>query len=303
VPLIGGGPRFQDYLLASEAIDGRMLTITEVSEAGTVPELMALNESNRPILLIDGEELQGAKQNRILNTSVLLPPKSKTRIPVSCVEEGRWSPVSREFKSGHYSPSSLRQRKSHDVHLSLKTRGRPDSNQGAVWDSVSRHVESSAARAPSRAMSDAVAARGESLVRYRSALPYPVAACGVIAAICGRFVAMDAFDSPSTLRAIWDRLVASYAMDAEVTRDQAEKPYSATAAKFLLEKMAEQHCEAFSAVGSGADLRFETEVLTGQALLSGHLLLHLSAFPAEPGPSRGDRSNSRIGPPSRRRRR
>ena len=108
VPLRGEGhrQRFQNYLLASEAIDADVLTITEVDEAGTVPELLAVNNGDRPVLLIDGEELQGAKQNRILNTSVLLPPKSKTRIPVSCVEEGRWSHTSRTFKAGNYAPSS-----------------------------------------------------------------------------------------------------------------------------------------------------------------------------------------------------
>jgi hypothetical protein len=111
VPLRGEGhqARFQDYLLASEAIDAGVLTVTEVDEAGTVPELLAVNDADRPILLIDGEELQGAKQNRIVNTSVLLPPKSKKRIPVSCVEEGRWSQVSPTLRAGNYAPSSLRQ--------------------------------------------------------------------------------------------------------------------------------------------------------------------------------------------------
>lgn len=69
--------RFQSYLLASEAIDVGVLTVTEVDESGTVPELLAINDADQPILLIDGEELQGAKQNRILNTSVLMPLKSK----------------------------------------------------------------------------------------------------------------------------------------------------------------------------------------------------------------------------------
>jgi hypothetical protein len=301
VPLIGGGPRFQGYLLASEAIDAKLLTITEVSEAGTVSELLAVNEADRPILLIDGEELQGAKQNRILNTSVLLPPKSKTRIPVSCVEEGRWSHVSREFKSGSYSPSSLRQRKSQDVHYSLRTRGRAESDQGAVWDSVSRHIDSSAARAPSRAMSDAVVARGESLDRYQAALPYPAAACGVVAAVRGRFIALDAFDSPSTLEAIWGRLVASYAMDAEVAKDQAEKTFTAKAAEMVLEHVGDQKVVQFAIVGFGQDLRFETVDLHGQCLSAEDHLLHMSVFPRDGDLAARDRHAARIVPPSRRR--
>ena len=303
VPLQGAGhqARFQDYLLASEAIDAGVLTVTEVDESGTVPELLAVNDADRPILLIDGEELQGAKQNRILNTSVLLPPKSKTRIPVSCVEEGRWSHVSPTFKAGNYAPSSLRQRKSRDVQRSLRARGRAESDQGAVWESVSAHIDARAAKSPTRAMSDAMATLGDVVGRYHEALPYPSATCGVVAAVCGRFVALDAFDSPSTLEAVWGRLVASYAMDAEASPDETQKSFNAKAASVLVEHLAEQSCEAFGAVGLGEDMRFEATDLIGQGLrVDGHLL-HLSVFPPTIDAGRRSASGLRIQPPSSRR--
>ena len=304
VPLRGEGrqQRFQDYLLASEAMDAGVLTVTEVDESGTVPELLAVNEADRPVLLIDGEELQGAKQNRILNTSVLLPAKSKTRIPVSCVEEGRWSHTSRTFKSGNYAPSSLRQRKSRDVQYSLRAGGRAESDQGAIWDSVAEHIDACAAAAPTRAMSDAMAALGEVLGRYHEALPYPSGTCGVVAAVCGRFVAADAFDSPSTLEAVWGRLVASYAMDAKAAKDQAGKTFTAKAAEVLLEHVADQQCQAFNAVGLGHDLRFEAADLLGQGLqVEGHLL-HLSVFPPMTDRPCGAQLGPGISPPSQRRR-
>lgn len=305
VPLRGAGhqPRFQEYLLASEAIDTGVLTVTEVDESGTVPELLAVNNADRPVLLLDGEELQGAKQNRILNTSVLLPPKSKTQIPVSCVEEGRWSHVSPTFKAGNYAPSSLRQRKSRDVQHSLRARGRAESDQGAVWDSVAEHIDACAAPAPTRAMSDAMATLAEVLGRYHEALPYPSGACGVVAAVCGRFVAMDAFDSPSTLETIWGRLVASYAMDAEAVTDHAPKTFTAKAAGVLLEHVAEQQCQAFDAVGLGEDLRFEADDVLGQGLRVEGYLLHLSVFPPIVNGAHEFGPNLRIQPPSSRRRR
>jgi len=300
VPLRGEGhqARFQDYLLASEAIDAGVLTVTEVDESGTVPELLAVNDADRPILLIDGEELQGAKQNRILNTSVLLPLKSKTRIPVSCVEEGRWSHVSPTFKAGNYAPSSLRQRKSRDVQHSLRARGRAESDQGAVWDSVAEHIQARAAQSPTRAMSDALATLADVLGRYHDALPYPSAACGVVAAVCGQFVAMDAFDSPSTLEAIWGRLVASYAMDAEATPEKPQKAFTANAAGVLVEHVAEQSCQAFSAVGLGDDLRFEAANALGQGLAVEDHLLHLSVFPPTTPRRVQSLCGGRISPPS-----
>jgi hypothetical protein len=300
VPLRGEGhqPRFQDYLLASEAIDAGVLTVTEVDESGTVSELLAVNDAERPVLLIDGEELQGVKQNRILNTSVLLPPRSKTRIPVSCVEEGRWSHASPTFRAGNYAPSSLRQRKSRDVQHSLRARGRAESDQGGVWDSVAAHIEVRAAKSPTLAMSDAMATLGEVVGRYHEALPYPSAACGVVAAVCGRFVAMDAFDSPSTLEAIWGRLVASYAMDAEATPGKTQKSFTAKAAGVLVERVAEQSCQAFNAVGLGDDLRFEAPDVLGQALQADGHLLHLSVFPPSGTQRSQNGSGPRITPPS-----
>lgn len=303
VPLRGEGhqQRFQDYMLACEAIEAKLLKITEVDESGTVPELLAVNDAERPVLLIDGEELQGAKQNRILNTSVLLQAKSETRIPVSCVEEGRWSHVSPTFKAGNYAPSSLRQRKSRDVQHSLRARGRAESDQGAVWDSVAEHIDACAAEAPTRALSDAMATLADILGRYHDALPYPSAACGVVAAVCGRFLAMDAFDSPSTLEAIWGRLVASYAMDAEATPGKTQKSFTAKAAGILVEHVAEQQAQRLSTVGIGHELRFETDSLLGQCLCTEGQLVHLSVFPPEHPSTSAASHRLLMRPPSERR--
>src|ERR687885_1886196 len=85
-----------EYLTLEQAIP-LGFAVTEVDAAGSVPELLARNPLEDAVLLYDGEELVGAKQNRILNVSVLVAGRSETRIPVSCVEEGRWSARSTAF--------------------------------------------------------------------------------------------------------------------------------------------------------------------------------------------------------------
>jgi hypothetical protein len=92
---------------------------------------------------------------------------------------------------------------------------------------------------------------------------------------------MDAFDSPSTLEAVWGRLVASYAMDAGTTPDKTQKSFTAKAAGVLVERVAEQSCQAFNAVGLGNDLRFEAAEVLGQCLLAEDCMVHLSVFPRE----------------------
>ena len=64
-----------------------------------MPELSFENPSAEKILLVDGDELVGAKQNRILNLTILVGAGQKVVIPVSCVEQGRWRYRTAEFAS------------------------------------------------------------------------------------------------------------------------------------------------------------------------------------------------------------
>ena len=109
-----------DYLLSDEAIQAGSVTVQEVSEGGSVPDLLVENSGDIRVLFLEGEELVGAKQNRILNTSVLLPARSKIKIPVSCVERGRWAYKSKHFGSGgRHSSSKLRHTLKSSVSESL----------------------------------------------------------------------------------------------------------------------------------------------------------------------------------------
>jgi hypothetical protein len=72
------------YRTLGEALGTWDIAVTEGSADGSVPELLVVNRANQPVLLIDGEELAGAKQNRMLNTSILIKEVSETQIPVSC---------------------------------------------------------------------------------------------------------------------------------------------------------------------------------------------------------------------------
>ena len=80
-----------DYLTLDEALSQNLIEVVEVDQHGSVPELRVINKSDKMVLILDGEELVGAKQNRIINTTILIPANETVKIPVSCVEEGRWS--------------------------------------------------------------------------------------------------------------------------------------------------------------------------------------------------------------------
>ena len=97
-PLLRPEPFARDYLTLDEALAAHSAVITEISEGGSVPNLLFRNKGEQAVFLLDGEELVGAKQNRILNITILAPGKKDTIIPVSCVEAGRWSHNSPDFR-------------------------------------------------------------------------------------------------------------------------------------------------------------------------------------------------------------
>ena len=279
VPLGGEGHGRLDYILAADAIAAGQLTVSEVSAGGSVPELLVASSSEKMILLLDGEELVGAKQNRILNTTVLLPAKAQTKIPVSCVEQGRWHSVSTQFQPGSYSPAKLRARKSRDVTRNLRAEGAARSDQGAVWAEVEQNMAALGAASPTMAMHDAIEHRQDSIGSYLDALKYPAGARGVAVAINGRFAAMDLFDKPNTLVRIWTRLLTGYAIDAIGQPTSGSKTFSAKATETLLEHVGEIPCSLSPTVGVGQDWRFEAPDIVGQALVADAVCVHVGVFP------------------------
>ncbi len=153
------------YITLDEALP-QGLRIVETSESGSVPELAVENPLAERVLLYDGEELVGAKQNRILNVSVLVDARSKLTIPVSCVEQGRWSRVSASFASGtHISHSELRRRKAEMQAAQPLARGVA---QSEVWEAVHEKALRMSVDSPTGASSDIYRSHRRSSARSRA---------------------------------------------------------------------------------------------------------------------------------------
>jgi hypothetical protein len=93
-----------EYIGLDEAV-ARGLEILEVDEHGVVEELHVKNSLEKLVLLKEGEELVGAKQNRIVEWTILAEAHSKLTVPVHCVERGRWAYRSRRFAPAHHAAS------------------------------------------------------------------------------------------------------------------------------------------------------------------------------------------------------
>jgi hypothetical protein len=257
-PLFADSTGHVEYRIAEEALAGGSATVEEISEAGSVPELVVENRGDSRILFLEGEELKGAKQNRILNTSVLVAAHSKLKVPVSCVEQGRWRYSGRHFQSsGHHSPSKLRRAVKASVSESLKAREGHRSDQGEVWQEVAALHSLMEVDSQTAAMSDAFDTYEDRIADYRAQLKYVPGARGLAAAIGSRIVSMDFFDKPETCERVWDRLLSGMVFDAiEAVRDD-HTPSPADVER-LLAAAGDLDWQPVEAIGEGTECRAES---------------------------------------------
>lgn len=302
-PLLGDDLRSTPYLLLDAALDAGVLTIEEKGAGGTVPELILTNRGRDRVLLLDGEELVGAKQNRIINTSVLVEAGSTLSLPVTCVEAGRWHSQSAQFASGgsHYNARG-RQKKVAEVSASLEQSGRASADQSRVWSDIGHKLERMAVPSETNALHAVTERFGADLRDYQAALAAPSAhQVGAAFALGRDLVGLDLFDSAATLSALLPKLVASYSLDAlEETATDAPPPVSVVEA--WLQTLSQAEARTHPAVGLGEDVRLSTPKFSGAALQFAGAALHLSAFQTVgTGQSQASRP-SRLARPAQRRR-
>ncbi len=269
-----------DYLLSDEAIAAGSVAVEEVSEGGSVPNLLVENKGDSRVLFLEGEELRGAKQNRVLNTSVLVAAKSKINIPVSCVEQGRWRYRSRQFgHGGSHSSSKLRRYLKSSVAQSLKEGRGHTSDQMAVWGEVSRQMAAMGSSSETAAMSDTYENYKARLEEFRAQLGYVEGASGVAVAVGQQVVALDLFDKPATCRKVWDRLLTGAVMEA-VEVGKSDEQAGLGDVQALVTRLRGMAWEPAPAVGEGEEYRSEAGEAHASALLVEGSVVHGSVVVA-----------------------
>lgn len=278
-PLLAPEARSPGYVLLAEALRRKLAHVTEVTEGGSVPELLLDNPSDAKILLLDGDELVGALQNRVLNVSILVGARTRTKIPVSCVERGRWRPVSREFASeDRMMFSRARADKMAQVTRSLVNRGERHADQGAVWDAVARKAAALGARSRSEAMKDTYAHVDAELAAFRAAYHPAARQVGAVFAIRGHATGLELFDAPATFAATLGKLVASYALDAIEHDPRPGRLVNPQIARDFLRRTASLRVQEVPAAGEGRELRLDGPGLAGLALVADGRVVHLSVL-------------------------
>lgn len=271
------------YLTLSEALRDGILRVTEINASGSVPKLKVTNSSDSLVLLLDGEELTGAKQNRVLNTSVLLAARSETVIPVSCTEAGRWAYTSAAFEeSGNIMPGKLRANRARAVSSSLDSIQEFRSDQSAVWNGIDRMAEAAAVESPTSSMADIYEAKQKELDDYLDAFSCVPNQKGLLVFVKGSVAGFDILSSSAAYEILHSKFVKSYVMDALLQKHKSRvKAKLGNASEFLdaLQSCADKR---FKSAGLGWDHRFEGSTIVGSSLVNNDTVVHAAFFKVDP---------------------
>jgi hypothetical protein len=238
------------------------------------------------VLVLFGEEIRGAKQNRIANASFLVAPKTRVVIDVSCVEHGRWrrSGPERFRATGEVLSHSIRRKMSPHVAASRSRGGDFSADQREVWDEVGRRVQFSGANSPTGAYEDYLSTRAIDLDEVSAAF-HPVGGqVGFVAAIGDEIVGLEAIGRPEVFARAFSGLLRAYAIDAiDALLARGDARRAAAAQRFdtpeaLLDALRLAQATAGPSLGLGSDLRIDDRGVRGCALVAEEVV-HVTAFP------------------------
>jgi hypothetical protein len=221
----------------------------------SVNQLVLINHSKRPLLLLAGELVSGGKQDRIIaKDRIVAPFGDPLPLDVFCVEHGRWSAGS-EFNAAKTI-----------VHPSVRENAAIHQKQADVWAAVtggsnvsadasspaaapvvtSREItETVTVEAPTQSYTkiyesrrvgssvDAVVAEVQRRFRRETSGLKGERVVGVVVAYGGEVAWSDIFASSELFDAYWNKLLRSYAVEAVARPSLREKASTGDAREFL----------------------------------------------------------------------
>jgi len=279
--------------------DGRPVYIPQTTGAA-VNQLVLVNRSKRPLLLLAGELVSGGKQDRIIGKDRIVPVGAPPLpLDVFCVEHGRWTGSS-QFAAAQTI-----------VHPSVRERAAVDQKQTEVWSAVrSGTTAPASAGAPGpmiseRRLQSAIAdnAHTEAYEKIYQSSAIGVSiddfvaeverrfgratadlkgerVVGVIVAYGGEVAWSDIFASGELFDRYWRKLLRSYAVEALARSTVRATVSRENAGEFLRRLNGRETTETepgvyrWSEISEGHLAEIELEALQPKPMKLHRLLLH-----------------------------
>ena len=267
-----------DLMSLEIGLDMGLVEISEISEGGNVGEVKVINRAVTPLLLLDGEEIIGSKQNRIVNTTIIIPANSEKIIPVSCTESGRWKYNSTKFHySNHMATSRVRRDKLNSVSNSLRESNSFISNQSEVWNNIKKTEEDLRLNNKTCALHDSYNKKSSDIDDYKKSFMLHDNQNGLIVYVNGKLVGFEIIYNSTRYKEYHNKLIESYILDAISKQNEEYEKVNFNEEEFI-KIIKELRCEKFDGVGLGLDYRLENDNLTGSAMVYKNNLINASFF-------------------------
>lgn len=250
---------------------GLNLGLAEVKECehSTVNTVMVTNNAVTPLILIDGEEILGAKQNRIVNNTALIAPKTTQPIPVSCTEHGRWEHTS-EFKQSDYIANYNTR-----IVKEVSTRGSGNS-QKAIWNSINCLEDENSFKSPTSAMSESYDNLKVNHDEFLKAFKIVDGQCGVLVIQNGEIKGFEIFYNPQIYSEYHEKILRSYLIDNKV--ENTTFPINADAAKGVIDDALNSPFDKKESCGMEEKFEFENDYGLGSLYSFEDEVIHFSYF-------------------------
>ncbi len=269
-----------EYISGAKAIEQNYIEIKEIDSSGSVNNIYLINSSDKYIFFMDGDILIGANQNRTLNSSVLIAPNSKINLPVSCVEQGRWSSISDKFHPSQYiTPQKLRANKSKSVEESLRETKSHMAKQSEVWYDVNNYFFSYKMNSLTMNLSELFDRKKDDFEEFLNKFELSQEANGMALFTDNNSLSIDLFNRTDIYQEYFPKLLRSAALEVFRLKDK-ENPITEAEAIYktvnLFDNLENFRFEIFPGIGIGQEKRFISNEITGLELNFNNHLIHLT---------------------------
>lgn len=178
-------------------------------ETSTVNTLIVKNHAVTPLILIDGEEIVGGDQNRIVNSTILIEAKNEMKIPVSCNEKGKWTYKS-EFKQSNYIANYNTRKAKEFASRDSK------SYQDVIWSSINQLEVENEFASPTSAMQESYDHLKIDHNKIIQKFEIKDGQNGVLVIVNGEIRGFELFLNPEIYMEFHEKILKSYLIDSKI---------------------------------------------------------------------------------------
>ena len=267
------------YLSFSEAIAKNQVQISEVNKEGILTKLSVSNKSSDNIIILNGELIIGTqiRQDRIVDSTVLIPGYATVLINTFCGEQYRWSPrLSNKISTSESLYfSSGRANNAADINNKLR-------KQCRIWSEISEKISDFNVKSFTNSVDQIYKKKKVNVEEIVNFFKIPSEAVGVALGINHQLVNIDIFSNNYMLQTYLPKIIRSIALDSFKKISKKSYLKKKDVHRFLRQiHQANKQKRQVVEGALGEELQFNSESVAGSILYHKEQTVHFSAFVKE----------------------